>query len=413
MRFRNVQEIAQWRLCLGCGTCAALCPENKIKLVNIIGDGIRPNIVNNNCGSCRECVNVCPGYEQVKSSDNASFDVIGKLTLGWGKIFEVWEGHATDADIRRRCSSGGVATALAAYCIEKGGMSGVIHTGADAHNPLSTSTLKSKTVEELCAGAGSRYTPASPCEGLKYIENDPGQWAFIGKPCDAAGVRKGEAAAIRPVNNIGVVISIFCAGTPSTKGTRDLLKAMVIDPDQVASIRYRGDGWPGKFSVTMKGVDDARKELTYSEAWGGLQKYRPYRCHLCQDGTGEYADIACGDPWYREIKQDEEGYSLILVRTRKGHDILHDAIVKGYISAELMDASILEKSQTNLLNKRAAVWGRLLAFRLFGLPVPTYVGFPLFRNWMTLSVSEKIRSVAGTVRRIMKRRYWRPEKIVD
>lgn len=66
------------------------------------------------------------------------------------------------------------------------------------------------------------------------------------------------------------------------------------------------------------------------ESWGFLQKYRPYRCHLCPDGTGEFADISCGDPWYREIKEHETGYSLALARTQRGREILHAAIDAGY-----------------------------------------------------------------------------------
>jgi coenzyme F420 hydrogenase subunit beta len=287
-------------------------------------------------------------------------------------------------------------------------MRGVIHAGSDADNQLLSKTILTRSKEGLLSAAGSRYTPASPCEGMKAIANDPGQWIFIGKPCDAAGVRKGQAADNRPVKNVGLIISIFCAGTPSTKGTIDLIKSMRISPEEVKAIRYRGHGWPGLFRVELNRQIQETKVLSYHEAWGFLQKYRPYRCHLCPDGTGEFADIACGDPWYREIKANEQGHSIILVRTDRGRAILRSAISAGFIKAEMADPSILERSQPNLLSKRAAVWGRLLAFRLFGLPVPRYAGFPLFNNWLTLSFSEKARSIFGTMRRIVQRKYYTP-----
>ena len=185
---------------------------------------------------------------------------------------------------------------------------------------------------------------------------------------------------------------------------------MRVPLDQVSALRYRGNGWPGKFSVATNETGDAKKELTYREAWSFLQKYRPYRCYLCPDGTGAHADISCGDPWHREIKEGEAGYSLIVVRTERGREILQNAITAGYIKAERAAPEILEKSQVNLFSKRAAVWGRILAFRLLGIPAPRYVGFPLFRNWLTLPPLEKARSIFGTMRRIVQRQYYKPQR---
>ena len=42
MKFRNVNQVASWRLCVACGACASICPEKKIELFDIADDGIRP-----------------------------------------------------------------------------------------------------------------------------------------------------------------------------------------------------------------------------------------------------------------------------------------------------------------------------------------------------------------------------------
>jgi coenzyme F420 hydrogenase subunit beta len=234
---------------------------------------------------------------------------------------------------------------------------------------------------------------------------------FIGKPCDVQGLRKAEGLRPSLRDKVGLTVSIFCAGQPSSQGTRDLLNNAGIDPREIAELRYRGKGWPGDFEVTFKDKERELKRISYKDSWGFIQKYRPYRCHLCPDGTGEFADISCGDPWYREIKDGEQGHSLILVRTKKGSDILSGAMRAGYIKADQADPRILERSQHNLFDKRAAIWGRLVAFKLFGLPVPRYAGFPLFSNWCTLSLSDKARSVFGTMRRVVQRKYWKSEKL--
>ena len=144
------------------------------------------------------------------------------------------------------------------------------------------------------------------------------------------------------------------------------------------------------------------------ESWGFLQKFRPFRCYLCPDGTSELADISCGDPWYREIKEGDAGFSLALVRTQRGREILHGAMDSGYVSLERVGPKILKDSQRNLLEKRKAIWGRLLAMKFFGIPTPRLVGFYLFQNWLKLPIPEKARSFLGTVRRIIQRKLYKP-----
>jgi coenzyme F420 hydrogenase subunit beta len=338
-------------------------------------------------------------------------DLITDLGKGYGPIIEIWEGYATNKDIRYNGSSGGLASAIALYCMEEKGMFGTLHVEVDRDEPWKSRTVMSHNCLDLLARTGSRYSPASPCDGLNLIESASLPCVFIGKPCDVAGLRKAQKLRPHLDKNTGVAIGIFCAGTPSSRGTLELLKHYNIDSNKVADIRYRGKGWPGKFEVVLKGEDShSYYEASYSESWGFLNRYRPFRCYLCPDGTSEFADISCGDPWYREVKKDEFGYSLLIVRTLKGQAVVHGALKAGYVVLEQSDPKILHDSQKNLLLKRGAIWGRLLAMKVFGLPTPHLHGFSLFLNWRGLPLFDQARSVLGTVRRIIKRKYYRPIK---
>jgi len=75
-----------------------------------------------------------------------------------------------------------------------------------------------------------------------------------------------------------------------------------------------------------------------------------------------------GDPWYRGIGGTDPGRSLILIRTKRGREIFHQAMEQGYVKAEPADPNIIYRSQINLLGKRQAIWGRLLAMRALGIP---------------------------------------------
>jgi hypothetical protein len=222
---------------------------------------------------------------------------------------------------------------------------------------------------------------------------------FIGKPCDVAGVQAARRERPGLDEKLGLTVAFFCAGVPSTRGTLELLKSVgVEDPASVRSLRYRGNGWPGRWTVEFEGErGEMRTEsLSYEESWGFLQRYRQWRCYICPDHTGEFADIAVGDPWYRPVEPGEPGKSLLVARTPRGREVLHAAAAAGYIRLETKDASLLPRSQPNLLRTRGGLWGRLAVLRLFGAPVPRYRGFPTFRYWVReLGPMEKVKSLTG------------------
>jgi coenzyme F420 hydrogenase subunit beta len=408
-KFKDVSDVVNWRLCLGCGACEYACPEQKIHLIDIVDQGIRPALSSGDCSGCNDCVTVCPGVGVSHEPSMASAKgQISGLTEGWGPILEVWEGHATDKAMRFDGSSGGLASALALYCIEHEDMRGAVHAGFDPAKKYKNKTVFSKTKAEILATTGSRYSPASPCDNFQAIEDETGECVFIGKPCDVEALRKTQAIRPNLSKNVGAAIGIFCAGTPSTQGTIDLLSKHGINHDDVQEIRYRGRGWPGNFAVRLNNETEWRELATYEEAWGFLQAYRPYRCHTCPDGTSEFADISCGDPWYRSIEPGEPGKSLVLVRTETGREVVKGAIQAGYVELKSVDPVVLELSQKELLRKRGAIWGRVMTMKFLGIPAPRFIGFSLFQNWLKLSLEHKLRSTYGTAKRMITRNYFKP-----
>lgn len=391
---------------MGCGACVGRCPEGSISLVNLTEVGIRPVVDPDKCKQCGECIAVCPGIELKHPPLEA--DSLDSLRRGWGSVCRLWEGFSTDQEIRFKGSSGGVATAVALYAIEKEDLSGVMQVGYDTADPLANTAVLNTSKEALVRCAGSRYAPAAGCEKIDLIRNAPRPCVFIGKPCEIAALEKYRKIDPLLDSKIAFTVSIFCAGTPTLQGSLALLKQFGVRREDVASIHYRGRGWPGNASVTEKETDGIH-ELSYAQAWGDiLSKHGQLRCRLCPDGTGEFADIACGDPWYRTIEPGEKGLSLVLARTKKGEDVLNRAIQAGYIQLTELTPDKLPRSQKSLLWRRQSLWGRFLAMRLMGVPIPRYTGFFLLGNWMQLSLKEKLRSIAGTLRRAVVRRWRKP-----
>jgi len=218
MKFKRVDQVVECRFCVGCGACASACPEHAIRLVDIRDQGLRPIITSEQCQKCGSCVKVCPSIEITHQSFNGRGQIIRELSQEWGPVLEVWEGFAADSDIRLRGSSGGAATALALYCVEKENFSGVLHIGASPKDPLQNVPVFTKGGEELLACTGSRYSPEAPCERLDWIADVPGPVVFIGKPCDVVALRKYENTHPELHGKIGLAISIFCAGNAHVGG---------------------------------------------------------------------------------------------------------------------------------------------------------------------------------------------------
>lgn len=400
----TIDDVVDAHLCTGCGVCAYLRPD-ALRMTDVAGVGRRPLPIVRVSGGVRgDAVTACPG----RRLEHRPGALDGAPMGGeWGPVLAIFECWATDPVVRHRGSSGGVVSALGAHAVTSGAAVGVLQVQAAADSPLHNETVLNRTYEDIVSAAGSRYSPASPCERLDLVENADGSCVVIGKPCDIAAVR--TAGELRPAlaERVSLTIGIFCAGTPSTAGTEHVLRGLGADPDQVSRLDYRGEGWPGRFRATTR--DGQTVSASYAESWGALTKHRQWRCLVCPDHTGEFADLGIGDPWYREPDGTEPGRSLVVVRTERGRAALAAALADGAVEGHELDLYRLPQSQPSLEATRGAVWGRLLTMRLLGLPTPVFRGLPAARLWWRLSARGKLTSTGGTWRRIRSRRLRSPE----
>jgi len=414
-RVDTIQDVVSRQLCMGCGACAAARPDI-VRMADTVAHGRRPVIAQGTSAAAgRELAKVCPG----RAIDGRSPAPAGKRDYShaaWGPVLEVWEGHATDPEIRFSGSSGGVVSALALFCIEQKDFAGAVQVRARPDQPLLNESVISRSRADVLAASASRYAPASPCERLADLRGSSQPHVFIGKPCDVAGSARLVAEQPSLASSVALSISIFCAGTPSLAGSRELLDRLGVSAgDEVLELRYRGRGWPGDMAVRFREAETGEiheASMSYAEGWGEiLQKHKQWRCQLCADHLGEHADLSIGDPWYRPLAEDEAGQSLVVVRTERGRRILQQAMRAGVLNMERRSLATLAASQPNLEQTRGAVFGRCLTARIAGASAPRYRGTGLHRVWWrALSPTAKFRSIAGTVKRLLRKGLLRNER---
>lgn len=406
-RTHPLDRVLSGGLCSGCGACAFVGEAHGVAMLDFPHVGLRPAWSGELPLSVKDAmVAACPGAAiEAPAAHGPKPTNDDELLVG--PTEQIWEGWASDPQVRLAASSGGAVTALASYAVERLGMALVLHIGMDPIHPWLNRTITSTDLSQLIDQAGSRYAPSSPVEALRTIEESEKPCVFIGKPCDVAAVARLRAVRPKLDQNLGLVLSFFCAGTPNTDATLQLARSLGFSvPGEITSLRYRGNGWPGEFRVQDQSGREA--SLSYEESWGALAaRHRQLRCHLCPDGLGELSDVTGGDAWHRRAK-DNAGVSLILARTERGRKAVEGAIDAGYLITTPSDAHRVVQAQ-GLVRRRRLVATRMAALQLFGRPVPRFRGFHLWAAAAQESPLAITREFTGMVKRVFTRGYLRPE----
>jgi len=385
-------------LCNGCGLCESVCSGVKMKCHE---DGFyRPQAECVSSDETQLIQSVCPGMNVVsRKGGNHSI---------WGDVESVCNAWASDAEIRHSSSSGGVTTALAIYLLESGKVDAVLHVGTDDTCDYRSNHLCiSRSREDVLKRNASRYAPALVLNQIKVIlDSDASSYAFIGKPCDIAGMQNFVSAFPQYKGRIVCYLAIFCAGIPSFNATAQAIATLGHDAP-VTSVRYRGDGWPGYFTVTYS--DGTTRRMSYNDSWGMiLGKQLAFRCKICPDSIGLLADIASGDAWntrngYPDFTEDE-GRNFCFVRTPKGEQLMREAIQAGYIDVEQLDINKVEQMQRYQYSRRKeAGWRIAAACFLSGFKVH-FRGTGWLRNAMTINPLRGLRIMMGSAKRYIRRK---------
>ncbi|WP_165384239.1 Coenzyme F420 hydrogenase/dehydrogenase, beta subunit C-terminal domain [Leucobacter triazinivorans] len=389
---KQVAKVLQADACSGCGVCTLLDPGLSMELD---GSGyLRPVAAGpprEEPGAARAFARVCPG-RSVTAQRPAGSTRHPLL----GSYFGVWEAWAVDPQMRHRGSSGGALTAIQSWLLATGAVAQVSTAASDPARPTRTVPVRITSKEEALAAAGSRYAPVA----VGAIATADPTHALTAKPCEVSAVRALTGGAL---GGSPVLLSFFCAGTPSQRATEQLVRELGGPaPEEVTELWYRGRGWPGRFTAVF---DGGEVSADYDRSWGAaLGPATQWRCKLCADGIGESADIAAADSWDSDdrgypVFDEQDGRSALLARTERGLAIVLAAQEAGVIELRELDPERLARAQPLQTERRRSLAARLWGARLGGRGVPRYRGFGLVR----LSLARPriaLRTLRGTLRRI-------------
>lgn len=373
-KWNTVKEIVNDGLCTGCGTCAGMCPNGAIVMHVSEFEGLYfPNVEEKRCRKCNLCVRVCPGHLVNFKELNLNIFRKEPENVFMGNHSGCYLGFSNDEDVRYNSSSGGIATQLLLFALEKHVIDGALVVRMKKDKPLEPEVLVAKTKDEILSASKSKYCPV-PLNGLlKRILEEDGKFAVVGLPCHIHGIRKSEMISKRLAEKMAFHIGLFCSHTRNFKGTDFVLNRINVHRSDVVELEYRGRGWPGGMSIRLKG--GCEKFIPYHEYYPILGSFffTSQRCVLCADVTNEFADISLGDAWLPEFRNDQKGTSLIITRSEIGEKILKGCCLDNKISLMKTSLNSVMRSQKRNMNfKKMNLRTRLRVWSSFGNAIPLY-----------------------------------------
>lgn len=396
---RTIGRVVASGGCSGCGLCARLDPSIRMSL-NEEGY-LRPVFTGPSSAlphARKMFERSCPGrrVRAPRPAEGAGNDPLLGPYLG------IWQAWAVEDATRLAGSSGGVLTALHQWLLSEGRASHVSGAAGDTAAARRTVPVTIMTREEALAAAGSRYAPVATLENASVLDS---AGAVTAKPCEIGALR--QSGLIPDGEDGPLLLSFFCAGTPSQHATDRLLDSLGVPAGTfLRSMRYRGNGWPGRFAAT---TDEETVSVDYEASWGrALGPTTQWRCKICPDGVGTFADIVSADAW----ATDERGYptfvegpgvSALIARTPRGLEAVRAAVDAGVIALRPLTTARLRETQPLQTSRRRLLFARLVGSSLAGRKPPTYRGFGLIKLTMS-SPREAVRALRGTFRRVRAQR---------
>lgn len=370
-------------LCIGCGLCASLLGPEKVRINKDESGELRPRIQSTLDEADVDLVYAtCPGT-RCEAIPEAEISAAPYHDLVWGPYHSLTLGWAGEPEVRFEGSTGGVLTALARFLLKSGRVAFVLHVKASEDAPSFGAATISGTVDEVMAGAGSRYGPTAPLINLIAALDREQPFAVVAKPCDLNAIRNLAHQDARVDRLIRYMLTPVCGGFMPDEAMGRFLSDNGIDRNQVSSLRYRGRGCPGP--TTIETTDGTRRDFHYLDFWGEDESSwsLPFRCKICPDGIGEGADIAAADTWPaaspdREASATDPGTNSIIARTRRGAELLEAATAAGFLEdGGPVDIEFMNKTQPHQVAKKRNMRARFDGLRRAGSLVPETIGLRL------------------------------------
>lgn len=336
-----MKTVCEKDTCTGCMACVEACSKHAIHIESTT-EVYNAVIDETLCVMCDRCHRTCQNCQEVS---------LQKPVL--------WQqGWAIDEEVRRRASSGGLATAIARAFVQAGGS---VCSCAFSEGVFRFAFAEEEN--EVDRFTGSKYVKSAPlgiyCE-LKTRLTAGQRVLFIGLPCQVAAAKLFVGVSAQ--KNL-YTVDLICHGTPSPALLHSFLSQYGMSTAQIENMTFRN-----KNHFALENFDEPIAEKyasdRYTIAFLHCLTYTE-NCYRCQYAREErVSDLTLGDAWGSELSPEERsrGVSLALTQNEKGKELL--SMARLYLVDADRERMIRNNHQLEHPSQKPAV--RVRFFHLLG-----------------------------------------------
>ena len=307
---KTVAETVSAKMCAGCSACVGICPKGAISLVPDEWGYYRRAVDETLCVDCGLCSRVCPALQLPNTGNSLKPDC--------------YEFIASDDDVLRRSSSGGIFTTLAVQILEKGGAV----VGAAWRDDFTVEHIIVESKEDLWKLQKSKYLQSYMGSSLRQVKAalESGRLVmFTGTPCQVAGLRTFLG---KDYENL-LAVDILCGNAPSAMFFKKYIAEEFGDSLKSYEFRHKSEKKRWDCIYVQITLTDGRtftrsgpKDDDYQRVYHNHVMCAPH-CEQCKyQAFPRMGDLSIGDFWWIR-KHDPEldtfkGVSLVLCNSKKG-----------------------------------------------------------------------------------------------
>lgn len=308
--------ICEKEKCTGCNACINLCPKGCIHMKNNKIEMKSAFIEEDKCVHCGLCRSVCPQLNELTAESPK-------------ECYAAW---SNDDSTRKFAASGGIATELCRYLIDKDGL----YAGVLLTDTFEAEFILTDNADLLSKVRNSKYVYSDTKQIYTDIAKELANGksiVFVGLPCQVDGLTRYLSLKKADTTNL-LTVDLICHGVMPYEFLQQHVRKIEKSHKKKAKTLYFRDPYTYTYTFSLSMYDNKKafyrrkvnRNDTYQIAYHYGIAYRE-NCYSCKYAREErVGDLTLADFSYvgkkAPCQYDNKNVSCILVNNQKGKEYL-------------------------------------------------------------------------------------------